>query len=930
MSALVPGFPAQAAPSMMSLMSVGSRENLHAWDRGQQQAVAAQRTMSPGRTPRSDDAPTTTLRRTLARTLSPSMPRVASSPGATLRLRDQLLSGVQPSTAILTPIATSPGAWAPYGGSARVAVATPPMGLGTARSSDSMIIGEAWRNDLEAMQFQIQKVRDKHDTQAAQTEAALVEVCKSLGMQQQQLEHQEMCTGMIHQLLQEYIPGAALGENGDTVIPDHIKKTFNTGMRTSVEQLASRQEVVENSLMALQRGVAVLQQQLAGVAGIVEPACPNKARTDTMASLEAANSALGDLLAEIAPTATSVGSSPDSPSHGDSISDRMLVPLRVELEMLCKDAHEGLEQRLREDVQVLKTGQAELKAALAVDLQSLLHGKQATMDDLASNLRKEQQDGLTHLAIALREEVEAVRGQSTATAMSCWEDLQQKESKEGKEGKDDSQSMREELEVLREEFGSAFQQRLQKSLEVLAAAQDQQSEEWSTRLEHLRTDMKESANSELAIKHKELCYLVHVQQNMLSQHTEELETLRHEQHNGLNSVTSSMRQKIDAVSELSRVLQHRVDSACSQEAGSQQAQGPLWSHVADSLTTVHRQPDAHPSDGNAVRVLREELDSISGAAGSMQKELDTACRRANSNTRSSCWPMMHKKLSDLTDTVNDIDKSHRPDIIWDALADRQDVWTEPPFVGAAASSMDAPQVLGNRQSSHLVAQSVALANTSMQAELNHLSGLTQDLRDHFGRGPKAASSATRFGPPGQQVEVGMAQTLLRQQLDTAQGQVNSSAGGGSWKDLKEELCCAAEVLHNVCEEPSALEAYMANASATATPVASTPVAPEAEVRTPVEARGLQMKLESVLQTFQHAAVLQATPLGRAGSVQSSQEQLAGTVDSAVPPLDVQTAWWKDLQDRHPDLAQLVQTQRTELTRIVGSQNFAVAVPPCEP
>jgi hypothetical protein len=663
---------------------------------------------------------------------------------------------------------------------------------------------------LQSALAEVANVTQKHDAQAAQTEAALLEVCKSLGMQQQQLEQQEMCTGMIHQLLQECLPG--LGGGQSFSIPEQVKNNLGTPLSRQMEQLVTRQETVETSVDTLQKDVKALQDRLAcyGSGGNFAPATLvkprggdfshaggqlpkllNDDRQGTMANLEAANNALGDLLAEIAPTTASVGSSPDSrhskASHFDDVSSRVLVALQVEVERLCEDARAGLQQKLCEDVRLFEVRQAEI--------QSSMEGKQAFIDDIAGTLRKEQQA---------------------------------------------SQDIRKDLQALREEFDNAFQERLQKSLEVLASAQDRQSEEWSRRLDHLREDFKESGSANMHIKHKELCYLVHVQQNMLSQHAEELETLRHEQHAGLTSMTSAMKQKLDAVSELSHFLQQKVDVVCAQ-------QGPTWSHIADSLATRQRQPD--PLD--MMRVLQQELSSVSGAAGSLQKELDTASKRVSNATPASCWPSLHKKLSDLTEDINDIGDSQRPNVEADAEC--------------VAANTVRQQLFGN---------------SSMQAELSQLSGLTQDLRDHFGHGPSV------------------------DWREACSGQAMPEGSTATWKGLKEELNCAAEVLHNASTGSSILPAP----AATSAPASSSHF----------EAAELQQKLKSVLQNLQEAdRSTAAEPHGPACR------------EVAAPP-DADGDWWRELQDKHPDLAHLVQTQRTELVRIVGSQAFAMPTSPASP
>merc|ERR1719326_1771007 len=85
-----------------------------------------------------------------------------------------------------------------------------------------------------------------------------------------------------------------------------------------------------------------------------------------------------------------------------------------------------------------------------------------------------------------------------------------------------------------------------------------------------------------------------------------------------------------------------------------------------------------------------------------------------------------------------------------------------------------------------------------------------------------------------------------------------------------------QVLQSVCAEPSVFDTASSKAATVAAPVGGGATAP-------AEAAGLRVKLESVLQS---------------------------------------------LQEKHPDLAHLVQTQRSELVRIVGSQGLTT--PPMSP
>lgn len=552
---------------------------------------------------------------------SPGELRRSLSPSTTYRLRDQHLTGKLPSTGMLAAAAQSATSESkavssrsgavrsasPLGAKAGIkleAMATPHdrQSISTDRSNN-----DGWRCEVESLQAQLrtntlenEKTREKLEAQAKQTEAALLEVCKSLGMQQQQLEHQEKCTGMIHQLLQEFIPGLpGASADADIDISDKVQASLRAGLSTSIEHLSTKQEQlltridnVEAGLATLQRSFTSLQQRMAGDGVPVLRGELPDSRKETMASLQAANCALGDILAEIAPTqATSAGSSPYSVSNSknsqsDDVSARALIPLRVELEMHCKDARDGLEQMLREELRVRSE---QLLGTLRGEQSDFVSSLQQELEALRLVLRRQQVPGIDQQAgVALGTELEA-------------------------QIQEVSQSLRQELESMRVEFEKTVQQKLPKSLAALASVQDQQAQEFTRQLEYLRHDVRSSGSSELNIKHKELTYLVQVQQNLLSQHAEELESLRQEQRRGISSITSSVKQELDAVSELSRLLHHKVESVCS-EAGD--------------------------------RVEAAQL---------AQQETDASCKSSTSTSPTSCWPILQRKLNELTEQVNDID-----------------------------------------------------------------------------------------------------------------------------------------------------------------------------------------------------------------------------------------------------------------------------------
>lgn len=114
-------------------------------------------------------------------------------------------------------------------------------------------------------------------------------------------------------------------------------------------------------------------------------------------------------------------------------------------------------------------------------------------------------------------------------------------------------------------------------------------------------------------------------------------------------MTASMKQKLDAVSELGRVLHHKVDSVCSQASPNR---------VADPSVPKPQQQQ-QPDASDVVRALREEIDCVSGTSSMLQKELESVSSRAYSTSPSSCWPKLQKKLAELEEQVNDIDASQR-------------------------------------------------------------------------------------------------------------------------------------------------------------------------------------------------------------------------------------------------------------------------------
>lgn len=526
-----------------------------------------------------------------------------------------------------------------------------------ASSTAASPLASSWRGELETMQAQLntamkdaERIKEMNEAKVSQTETALVEVCKSLGLQQQQLEHQEMCTGMIHQLLQDCLPN----------------------LRNYAQRSPETTEVI------------------AGV--------------------------------------------------GAGVSSN-----KVEIETLCKEVCGKIE----------------------------------------TTLLQEHQLGLAGLASTLREELEVVRSEAVSVVMRCWRELQQNSDERvnsdaraavGAELEAQISEVRGDLDSIRTELLGALRESISDDVaRQLSAFRDEMRRECG--IERRRDHGEIHPNSELYLKHKELSYLVHAQQSLLSQHAEELESFRHEQHANLVTVATAVGNKLDMVSELCRVLHHKVESILPEVRTNGMPQ-------ADSL-----------------RSFQMELDNVSGVASSLQKDFDTACSQLSTNC-TSAWPMLQRKLVELTDSVNDVSTS----------------------------------------STHLNSQTVAVEVGVTLGGLYPSKPLEKQPMDTLMTDPIKVHAW----------EGGKARAFLQHQSDTANSSVASS-----WKDLQEDLRSAAEVLYDVCAEPSPLEASRTCAS---------------------QPRMLK----------------------------------AAQVDGS------QADWWRELQEKHPDLARLVNSQRAELTRIVGS------------
>lgn len=443
-----------------------------------------------------------------------------------------------------------------------------------------------------------------------------------------------MCTGMLHGLLQESVLGVAPSELCPQPGTD-ASKARTPALRSLIEHVSNRQQIMDACLSALHDRVAALydpESQVdtasAGGSHVSQGTLPpfnDAVRQEAMAKLKIANGALCNL-AEVAASAmqdTSAGSSPLSNSKTsipEDLSARVLGPLRAELDIVRKDLQESLQSTVRED-----------KASI-----------QEQIARVVEDLREAQQAGLSKQAAALREELETVRGEAVSAVMNCWQQLQQKSDFVKNETsaactseietklQQVAQGLVKKLEALHAQFDAKFEQQRLKTSEALASSKAQRIEEFSKHVESLRTELKaemsvltslvkESESADLHTKHKDLQHVVNVQQNLLSQHAEELEALRQEQSTGLPGVSSVLRKKLDAVCELTQMLDRKVSTP---SAG------------IDIAASVQAYP---PDIANVAKVLQKKMHS---------EPKDTGF--------TSDWPMLQEKLSALTHQVKDI------------------------------------------------------------------------------------------------------------------------------------------------------------------------------------------------------------------------------------------------------------------------------------
>merc|ERR1719506_2073450 len=117
------------------------------------------------------------------------------------------------------------------------------------------------------------------------------------------------------------------------------------------------------------------------------------------------------------------------------------------------------------------------------------------------------------------------------------------------------------------------------------------------------------------------------------------------------------------------------------------------------------------------------------------------------------------------------------------------------------------------------------------------------------------------------------------------------ASGNSWKSLKNELSSAAEVLSRVSAQSSMVQS-----------------APSAPAGPPAGAANLQAKLQGVLQSIQQVDKTLESEV-QLSNVGPTPQQVSPA--STLDPLEKE-AWWKELQEKHPELTRLVQTQHQEL------------------
>lgn len=546
---------------------------------------------------------------------------------------------------------------------------------------------------IGVMSADIDAMRLQHQAETENTETALLEVCKSLTMQQQQLKHQEACTSMIHQLLQEALPGG--------VGPASETDALNVGNyaplgKAAIEHLSARVDQLYARAEAVETSVSILQ--------------------------------------------------------------RHFTRLHTELEKICKQACENQAKSLREDVASLRGRQLDLQHVVdnLQEEQKACLSRQTTSDEC----RWKQRADLPEAHADNVASSEVVHGVSTKRDPLCAE--------------------------------SGF-------------GEDQQAQEVAAQLNLFRSEMRREiveltssvqhdANSEMHLKHKELAYMVSAQQNLLSQYAVELDTLRHEQQAGLRGVASFVQQELDTVYELSRILHEKASTVFAmQNPDSSQSFGPNVSEM--------------------VRLLRHELESVSGG---LQKELDNASQLQKATP--SGWPMLQKKLSDMTEQVNDIgycdESSHR---------------------GVLPSAANDSHVV------HACSEDARFGGTggTVQQHTNFLDTFLE-LAGHTGGEEQVKNSlASKLALPGSP-----SRSLRLGQAD-AHGSATCTS---SWKHIQEEIRNAAETLQDDCVASPSVEVSAPTRAV---------IAQLEEAAAQIGESGVRAKLESVLRTLQHPDMARA-------------------------------------------------------------------------
>jgi len=302
--------------------------------------------------------------------------------------------------------------------------------------SYAMELKNELRREIDALQVQMRasmsnalELKDQQEKHKAQTEAALVEVCKSLTMQQQQLEHQEQCTGMIHQLLQESLPGAATAvkrlqkemerkqdgeqkdvgaklkedKQQDALLAEELLqqaqeseqeqqqqhwqsqlwRPLTAALKASIEHVAAQQERLQQRTQRAEQSLALLQATMSALGQQVEDQRiqsvfrkdlqpPKGPRLEVLSTPTAEESVMSqDVQASEEFQSRTVDSTRDAVSRSSSVASlgQRRGELAAEVAALCQERFLGLEQKLRQEMESLRI---EVMASMSSSLRTEL------------------------------------------------------------------------------------------------------------------------------------------------------------------------------------------------------------------------------------------------------------------------------------------------------------------------------------------------------------------------------------------------------------------------------------------------------------------------------------------------------------------------------------------------------------------------------